>query len=128
MLKPNAFRGVDIVSDFGRMNFESETSALTVELVEDRMPQRGKTYVTDYGSTGGNEIKEIPDRQTGKAVDDRNIEAFGRAPHFSSIRSPIGVALQNFPWLDWERKHRRPNHRSDRRRTDREAVRNREKL
>ena len=86
-------RGVDVVGDLGRVNFERELHALGLEDVEDRRPAVGEVLVAgvDVGLAGGREEVELaPHAAAGEAVDDRHAELLGGA---GGVLHLLGAAL-----------------------------------
>ena len=93
--------GMDVVGDFGGVDFEGEADAEALELIEDRAPAGGEIRIAggDIGGGGGREGVELgPDAAAGEAVDDGDAElggGLGGADHLGggALADAFGLAI-----------------------------------
>lgn len=93
--------GVDIVGDFGGVDFEGEADTELLEHVEDGAPARGEIFVTGGDFFGGDRRERVepgPDAAAGEAIDDGYAElggGLGGADHLrgGALADAFGVAI-----------------------------------
>src|SRR2546423_1436353 len=75
-------RRVNVERDLGRMDFEGELDTALCEDIEDRVEPVGeelKAIVDHLARHRREAVEQVPDRATGKTVDDADTESLGGA-------------------------------------------------